>query len=155
MASVDIAEFNTKFKEAEQALKKLRDNGKKESLELEAKKQSLTEEIQKMEELRVKWGTIIKLNVGGKKYSTTKSTLCMQYEDSMLASMFSGRYELGCDDEGCVFIDRDGQLFKYVLTKQNNNKNSKHNDNNNNDDNIQQQQHQQQQNNHNNYNNNK
>jgi hypothetical protein len=36
--------------------------------------------------------TIIDLNVGGQYFSTYKTTLC-KYEDSMIATMFSGRLE--------------------------------------------------------------
>lgn len=32
---------------------------------------------------------------------------------SMLASMFSGRYEVEKDDKGAVFIDRDGMQSIY------------------------------------------
>lgn len=33
----------------------------------------------------------------------------------MLAAMFSGRYPLEQDPDGCVFIDRNGKLFEHVL----------------------------------------
>jgi len=59
-------------------------------------------------------GSIIKLNVGGEKFATTKTTLT-QHDGSMLATMFSGCYELALDDKGHVFIDRDGHLFRHVL----------------------------------------
>ena len=54
----------------------------------------------------------MKLNVGGKIYKTTLDTL-RKDPDSMLSSMFSGRFELKADDEdGGYFIDRDGELFR-------------------------------------------
>lgn len=56
---------------------------------------------------------VVDLNVGGMLYSTTRTTL-LRY-DSMLAAMFSGRHELKRRADGRVFIDRDGELFKYVL----------------------------------------
>ncbi|EGC36135.1 hypothetical protein DICPUDRAFT_91894, partial [Dictyostelium purpureum] len=58
---------------------------------------------------------IIKLDIGGKFYSTTISTLT-KFPDSMLGVMFSGRYELPRDKDGRVFIDRDGKLFGYILS---------------------------------------
>jgi len=58
--------------------------------------------------------SLIKLNVGGKKFTTTLSTLTHK-TDSMLAAMFSGRYGHVMDDEGNIFIDRDGELFGHVL----------------------------------------
>ena len=33
----------------------------------------------------------------------------------MLAAMFSGRHEIISESDGCVFIDRDGTHFRYVL----------------------------------------
>ncbi|KAL4225550.1 BTB/POZ domain-containing protein kctd1 [Mactra antiquata] len=57
---------------------------------------------------------LVKLNVGGKIYTTTKSTLC-KYPQSMLGAMFNDCMSNHLDENGCVFIDRDGQLFKYIL----------------------------------------
>ena len=56
----------------------------------------------------------VKVNVGGTRYETTLSTL-QKYPDSMLGTMFSGRHELHVDDDGHVFIDRDGKYFGDVL----------------------------------------
>lgn len=57
---------------------------------------------------------IVKLNVGGEIYTTTKSTLC-KYPNSMLGAMFNGSMSPSLDENGCFFIDRDGDLFKYIL----------------------------------------
>ena len=57
---------------------------------------------------------IVRLNVGGVYYMTTKSTLC-QFPESMLGAMFNGSMTNTVDDAGCYFIDRDGELFRYVL----------------------------------------
>ena len=57
---------------------------------------------------------IIKLNVGGVVYLTTRVTLC-KFPDSMLGAMFNGSMSTTQDENGCHFIDRDGDLFKYVL----------------------------------------
>ena len=63
----------------------------------------------------VHFASTIKLNVGGKIYKTTLDTL-RKDPDSMLCAMFSGRFELKADeDDGAYFIDRDGELFRYVL----------------------------------------
>jgi len=57
---------------------------------------------------------IIKLDIGGKYYSTSLSTLT-RHPTSMLGVMFSGRHELPKDKEGRIFIDRDGKLFGHIL----------------------------------------
>jgi len=57
---------------------------------------------------------IITLNVGGKEYQTTKETLCKDPE-SMLSVMFSGSHSLLKDSQNRYFIDRDGELFSYIL----------------------------------------
>lgn len=56
----------------------------------------------------------LKLDVGGFKYATTLTTLTAD-PNSMLAAMFSGRFPVEKNDEGCIFIDRDGQLFHHIL----------------------------------------
>lgn len=60
--------------------------------------------------------SIIKLNVGGVYYTTTRTTLTM-YKDSMLARMFSEDNISLCqkDEDGRYFIDRNGKIFEYVL----------------------------------------
>ena len=57
----------------------------------------------------------VKLNVGGVKYETTLTTLTVEGDNSMLGSMFSGRHELHPNDDGEIFIDRDGTHFGYIL----------------------------------------
>jgi hypothetical protein len=56
----------------------------------------------------------IKLRVGEHVYHTSVQTLTRD-PTSMLAAMFSGKFALHKDEDGCVFIDRDGALFGTVL----------------------------------------
>jgi len=56
----------------------------------------------------------VKLDVGGFKFSTTLTTLTAD-PNSMLAAMFSGRFQVEKNEEGCIFIDRDGQYFHHIL----------------------------------------
>lgn len=56
----------------------------------------------------------ISLNVGGVRYTTSMSTLT-RYPDSMLGRMFGGDLPTAMDKDGAYFIDRDGQLFRFVL----------------------------------------
>lgn len=57
---------------------------------------------------------IVKLNVGGVVYLTTRATLS-KYPHSMIGAMFNGSMSTAVDENGCHFIDRDGELFKYIL----------------------------------------
>lgn len=56
----------------------------------------------------------IKLDVGGKLFTTSLSTLT-SHPNSMLAAMFSGRFSMDKDEDGCFFIDRDGTYFHLIL----------------------------------------
>ncbi|XP_033629547.1 BTB/POZ domain-containing protein KCTD3-like isoform X1 [Asterias rubens] len=59
-------------------------------------------------------GEIIKLNVGGAKFSTSKQTLtCVP--DSFFSSLMSGRIPSVKDEEGAIFIDRDPTVFAPIL----------------------------------------
>ena len=57
---------------------------------------------------------IVRLNVGGTKYITAKSTL-QKYPQSMLGAMFSENLPLSTDEDGYYFIDRCGHIFQYIL----------------------------------------
>ncbi|ELU01521.1 hypothetical protein CAPTEDRAFT_154970 [Capitella teleta] len=57
---------------------------------------------------------LLRLNVGGVSYTTTKATLS-RFPNSMLGAMFNGSMPTTRDDSGSYFIDRDGHLFGYVL----------------------------------------
>lgn len=57
---------------------------------------------------------LVKLNVGGVKYTTSLSTLAA-VPDSFFASLFSGDWQSAKTAEGDVFVDRDGEVPKYCL----------------------------------------
>lgn len=59
---------------------------------------------------------IVDLNVGGRYFTTTRSTLC-KYSGSMLAAMFGGDLQPSQQDsQGRYFIDRNGDYFAVVLS---------------------------------------
>jgi hypothetical protein len=57
---------------------------------------------------------IIKLNIGGCKYETTKETLCCKGEN-YFSALLGGRIPTTHDENGYIFIDRDGQYFQPLL----------------------------------------
>ncbi|XP_071951436.1 BTB/POZ domain-containing protein KCTD16-like [Antedon mediterranea] len=58
--------------------------------------------------------TVVELNVGGRQYATSLTTLT-KHSDSVIAEMFGDPTILAKDANGKYFIDRDGDLFKYIL----------------------------------------
>eukprot|EP00386_Alphamonas_edax_P009156 GDKI01030162.1.p1 GENE.GDKI01030162.1~~GDKI01030162.1.p1 ORF type:complete len:150 (-),score=32.78 GDKI01030162.1:464-913(-) len=61
-------------------------------------------------------GDIIKLHVGGRDFTTTRATLCTN-PDSILAAIFSGRWEgnIHRDETGLPFLDFNPSLFEILL----------------------------------------
>ena len=56
----------------------------------------------------------VKLNVGGHYFTTSLQTLTKD-PNSMLAAMFSGKFEMKPSEDGAFFIDRDGTHFRFIL----------------------------------------
>ena len=52
---------------------------------------------------------VVKLNVGGVKYSTSLATL-RAVENSYFTALFSDRWDRHLDEHGAVFLDRDGEV---------------------------------------------
>eukprot|EP01125_Pyxidicula_operculata_P012270 TRINITY_DN4028_c0_g1_i2.p1 TRINITY_DN4028_c0_g1~~TRINITY_DN4028_c0_g1_i2.p1 ORF type:complete len:309 (+),score=42.96 TRINITY_DN4028_c0_g1_i2:22-948(+) len=57
---------------------------------------------------------LVRLNVGGKEFVTTRTTLT-SVKGSMLEAMFSGRHQLQPGSDGRFFLDRNPDLFKRIL----------------------------------------
>ena len=87
-----------------------------ERAKMKAELDAYNAEKQKMKAVEVSDNDIIEFNVGGHKLTTKRSTLC-QVEGSLLASMFSGRWEdsLERDKDGAIFFDFNPQYFFVIL----------------------------------------
>jgi len=59
--------------------------------------------------------TIIKLNVGGKEYQTTWTTLTRINNTFFTSLLSSGAWKESLDESGRIFVDRNGDLFAYIL----------------------------------------
>lgn len=57
---------------------------------------------------------LIKLNVGGTRYTTSLATLTA-IPEAYFSSLFSGDWQQVLTAEGEVFLDRDGERFKIIL----------------------------------------
>jgi len=78
---------------------------------LEKEKSTLLDEMKLLKSKGVdEMPSIISLDIGGKKFSTSIQTLT-KYETSMLGVMFSGRHKVNYQKDGSVFIDRYNFLF--------------------------------------------
>ncbi|XP_075438878.1 SH3KBP1-binding protein 1 [Ascaphus truei] len=62
----------------------------------------------------VRSGEVIHLNVGGKRFSTSRQTLTWA-SDSFFSSLLSGRISTLKDETGAIFIDRDPTVFAPIL----------------------------------------
>lgn len=57
---------------------------------------------------------IVNLNVGGKRFSTSRQTLSW-IPDTFFTALLSGRISSQRDENGAIFIDRDPKLFGIIL----------------------------------------
>lgn len=76
--------------------------------------QKLQEEVQRMSSHAGQMADVIVLNVGGTKFTTSKTTLTSR--PSFLEVMFCGRHSLQpSGEDGSFFIDRDPKHFRELL----------------------------------------
>jgi len=101
-----VQEIDKRTTELDRGLEKLREE-----------KKALENEKNKVNHIiGTKDGDVIEINVGGRHFTTKRSTIT-QVEGSLLASIFSGRWEGSHDksQDGCVFLDLDPDCFAEIL----------------------------------------
>ena len=76
------------------------------------KKQAIDAMSKKLE--HVHFSSTMLLNVGGHHFTTSLQTLTKD-PNSMLAAMFSGKFEMKPSEDGAFFIDRDGTHSRFIL----------------------------------------
>ena len=62
----------------------------------------------------VHFSSTVNLNVGGHCFKTSIQTMTKD-PNTMLAAMFSGKFEMEPCEDGAFFIDRDGTHFRFIL----------------------------------------
>ncbi|KAL9645042.1 hypothetical protein ABK040_004534 [Willaertia magna] len=108
------SELKEQFNEATNKLVQLQTEISKQLQELEAKEKKFNSMLKEMEKVANLQSNKIKLNVGGKLFTTTKDTL-MKYKDSFFFSMLSSGKWLPDEDDGAYFIDRNPKLFTIIM----------------------------------------
>ena len=84
----------------------------REAKRLRQEQESIDAMSKKLE--HVHFSSTVKLNVGGHLFTTSLQTLTKD-PNSMLAAMFSGKFEMKPSEDGTFFIDRDGTHFRFIL----------------------------------------
>ena len=84
----------------------------REATRLRQERESIDAMSKKLDQVHI--SSTVKLNVGGQHFTTSVQTLTKD-PNSMLAAMFSGRFEMKPPEDGSFFIDRDGTHFRFIL----------------------------------------
>lgn len=106
---------------AELKKKYLEEWNKEKALEIEQlKKEKEGWENQKklMLKMKFKETDIVKLNIGGKEFQTTVGNLSQKLhgQETMFSAMLSGNFDLQKDDQKRIFIDRDPDVFSFIIS---------------------------------------
>jgi hypothetical protein len=106
-----VGTLNAFSKEKSEYAKEQERGRKKQKRELAQERATLEQEIADWEQEKISiaktqtLATRIKLDVGGTRFTTSRTTLTL-YPDTMLGAMFSGRHTMNTDEDGYHFIDR-------------------------------------------------
>ena len=84
----------------------------REATRLRQEQESIDAMSKKLE--HVHFSSTVNLNVGGYCFKTSVQTLTKD-PNTMLAAMFSGKFEMKPCEDGAFFIDRDGTHFRFIL----------------------------------------
>ena len=84
----------------------------REAAKLRQEREAIDDMSKKLD--HVHFSSTVKLNVGGHHFTTSLQTLTKD-PNSMLAAMFSGKFEMKPAEDGAFFIDRDGTHFRFIL----------------------------------------
>ena len=100
------------LKDAENYFKEACEIFQREATRLRQEQEAIDFMSRKLE--NVIFTSTVKLNVGGHLFTTSVQTLTKD-PNSMLAALFSGKFEMKPSEEDTFFIDRDGTHFRFIL----------------------------------------
>ena len=103
---------NQVLTEAENHIREACEMLQREATRLRQEQETIDSMSKKLE--HVHFSSTVKLNVGGHNFTTSVQTLTKDPK-SMLAAMFSGKFEMKPSEDGTFFIDRDGTHFRFIL----------------------------------------
>ena len=103
---------NQVFKDAENQIKEVCEVLQREATRLRQEQEAIDAMTKKIDHVHLT--STINLNIGGRRFTTSLQTLTKD-PDSMLAAMFSGKFEVKPSEDGAFFIDRDGKHFRFIL----------------------------------------
>jgi hypothetical protein len=102
----------TEMEEKEVDFEELYIKMKEEKEKLEIENEKLRNQLQSFQKSKI--GNKIKLNIGGKLFTTSLSTLTSE-KNTFFTSMFGETFNTQPDDDGEFFIDRSPQYFQIIL----------------------------------------
>ena len=108
----DHQQGNQALIDAENYIKKGCEIIQREASRVRKEQESINAMSKKLNQVHL--SSTVKLNVGGQHFTTSVQTL-RKDPDSMLAAMFSGKFEMKPSEDGSFFIDRDGTYFRFIL----------------------------------------
>ena len=103
---------NQTLSDAENHFRQLCEIIERETTRVRREQESIDAMSKKLDQ--VHFSSTVKLNVGGQHFVTSVQTL-RKDPNSMLAAMFSGKFDTKPSEDGSFFIDRDGTHFRFIL----------------------------------------
>ena len=103
---------NQALTDAENRIKEACEILKRETSRLRQEQETIDTMSKKLDQVHL--SSTVKLNVGGQYFTTSVQTL-KKDPNSMLAAMFSRKFEMKPSEDGSFFIDRDGTYFRFIL----------------------------------------
>jgi len=115
MDNQGIAKGKRDLEDAENYLKEACDIFQREATRLRQEQEAINSMSRKLE--NVLFSSTIKINVGGHHFKISPLQLMLTKDpNSMLAAMFSGKFEVKSSEDGSFFIyRRDGTHFQFIL----------------------------------------